>query len=567
MPRRCTSPNMPNRPSSSRLVLGLLALFLACGDEERRGSADADASDTGIAEVAPVDTIAADSSPADSSPIDSIAPDTSPADTSPGDSVATDTNPNDTSPADTIESPPNISVALDCGAGPPQGPGNANELQRHELDAAAFPDAMCNDGSRAVFYYRPYVGEANRDKWLINLNGGGGCGGGQSCADRWCWCRSTQGPNGCPFANATTNFSMANMNSDTRASIEGDGIWLRGDPERDNPMGDWNQVRVVYCSSDAWEGTRRDVPLDAVHPKTGAPVSYSIHFLGKRIIDAVLTTLRQDGRPPLQWTVGANPRVLPDLDDAAEVVLSGDSGGGAGVIINLDRVAATLRATNSACAGASCPLVVRGLMDAIVGPEIARLDFSASTWAELGAPTYELFTEFQFMVPSAHHGAAHDESCLAWHAANGAPGSEHSCADISHVVRHHVTTPFFVRMALLDQLISGNYVDAGWADPELGALTVPKFALILQRELSAFPDLATTAEEGEHIPVAPGVFAPACMKHDTIHSSADVYQTTITADAVEWTLFDVFENWRAGIDPRAVLTQSPQRDDTSCPGE
>jgi hypothetical protein len=256
---------------------------------------------------------------------------------------------------------------------------------------------------------------------------------------------------------------------------------------------------------------------------------------------------------------------LPDLDDAAEVIVSGDSAGGSGVISNLDRVADTLRAHNTTCAGAgACPLVVRGLMDAIVGPELARLDYSTSVYAPLGGTTYALAMGYQHDVGDLTNGARRDESCASWHAAN-APDTAYACSDTSHLVRHHVTTPFFVRMALLDGLISSNYIEAAYSDPELGPMTLAKFAVILQRELADFPGLPSTAEEGAAMSVAPGVFAPACTKHDTLHDNGEVYQTAVTpAGGGPLHLFDVFEAWRTGGSPTAVLTASTTRDDTAC---
>lgn len=515
-----------------------LALLSACGAESRENTT----TDT-------TDTTVADS-----------------ADSAAGDAILADTIVADTALADTDDAPPpNILEAMQCGSAPPTGPGTGGVLQRFPLDLTSFPDAICNDGSNAVFYFRPYVGEANKNKWLINLNGGGGCGNGPSCAARWCGCTTTTGPNGCHFAENTTNFNRNNMNGDERPTIDDGGIFRRGDVARPNPIGDYNQVRLIYCSSDAWIGTRRDSPLTAINPRTGVEVSFSIHFLGARILDAALTTLRRDGVSGARYSLGSSPRDLPDLDDAVEVIVSGDSAGGSGTISNLDRIADLLRAHNSTCiGGGACPLVVRGLMDAIVGPELERLDYSTSVYAENGGTSYDLVMSYAYNVQGAVTGARYDESCLSWHAAN-APGTEAQCADIMHIVRNHVTTPFFVRMALIDGLISGNYIEAEYSDPELGILTLPKFAVILQRELAAFPDLRDTAEEGGAMNVAPGVFAPACAKHDTIHDDGEVYQTTITPDGGSpLRLFDVFENWRNGTSPTAVLTQKETREDTSC---
>src|SRR5262245_12910349 len=43
------------------------------------------------------------------------------------------------------------------------GTGRNADLVRHDLDLAVFPDALCNDGTGALFFFRPYRGDANRD--------------------------------------------------------------------------------------------------------------------------------------------------------------------------------------------------------------------------------------------------------------------------------------------------------------------------------------------------------------------------------------------------------------------
>jgi hypothetical protein len=508
-----------------------------------------------------------DDSPGDST--DAASPDSATDVTTSGDTAdAALDGASDTAAPDVAEAGlPNISEVLDCGREPGSGAGNSNELQRYQVDTTLFPDAICNDGSAAVLYFRPYVGEANRDRWLINLNGGGGCGSGPACAARWCWCRDTEGPDGCEFAESTTNFSMGNMNADDRASIGATGIFRRGDPDRENPIGGYNQVRIIYCSSDSWAGTHRAAELEAIHPTTGEPVAFSVHFLGSRILDAVLATLRRDGVASLEYSFGATPQELPDLDDAIEVIVSGDSAGGSGVVANLDRVADTLRQYNTACAGESCPLVVRGLIDAAIGPDMSRLDFSASMVTEFGGSTYDDYLTLLETVIDANHEPVGDTSCDAWHAAN-APESAAQCADSTHIIRHHVTTPFFVRMALLDTLISDRYSEGGYADPALGPMNIGTFARVLQRELLAFADLPATAEEGDQMFVAPGVFAPACSKHDTLHSDAEVFETSITPrGGSEMLLFDALRNWVDGVSPSALASASITREDTFCAAE
>lgn len=487
-------------------------------------------------------------------------PDAPPATDVPGDRVAPDADP----------SAPNIRTALDCGrgmGGSGPGPNNAEAMQRYQVDTAAFPDAICNDGSPAAIYFRPYRGEANRNRWVINLRGGGGCGTGQACAARWCGCT---GMRVCPSTPETTytNFDRGNMVSEGPASQLASGIFLRGDATRPNPIGDYNQVRVVYCSSDGWAGTRRASPLTAVHPVTGAPVAYTIHFLGARIFDAVVATLRQDGGRVPAYTLGGAGASLPDLDDAAEVILAGDSAGGSGVINNLDRFTAMLRARNTACpAGGACPLVVRGLIDASVGPDQSRLTLSPTGQLGMaGATSYAQYIAAYGANRFATSGAQVDESCRAWHAAN-MPGTETTCADENHVVRHHLATPFFVRMALRDALISSNYHDAGWVDPTLGpfdAMAVV-FARVLQPELSAFPTLGSSTEERMIVTTPPGVFAPLCTNHDTINDDSEVYGVTVTPTGGRASrLFDAFEAWRTGAGTASVLSD-PRVNATVCP--
>ncbi len=45
-------------------------------------------------------------------------------------------------------------------------------------------DAVCNDGSAASYFFREGRG-ANAARWLICLEGGGGCGSVETCNQRW----------------------------------------------------------------------------------------------------------------------------------------------------------------------------------------------------------------------------------------------------------------------------------------------------------------------------------------------------------------------------------------------
>src|SRR5215475_475764 len=77
---------------------------------------------------------------------------------------------------------PEIDKALSCGhVGEANDISPGNDLFRVDVDLNNFPNAVCNDGSGAVFYVRRASNEADRNKWHIHLQGGGGCQDGQSC--------------------------------------------------------------------------------------------------------------------------------------------------------------------------------------------------------------------------------------------------------------------------------------------------------------------------------------------------------------------------------------------------
>jgi Pectinacetylesterase len=467
------------------------------------------------------------------------------------------------SSADSAASPdasaaPFITEALSCRFTNGVGMGSGN-MQRHTIDLARFPDALCNDGTGAVLHFRPFRGAANRNKWVIALRGGGTCSSGDSCAARYCGCAPERSGR-CPAVSAEdrTNFTADNMTNASPPTLVGDGIFLRdGAPSMPNPIEDYNQIRLQYCSSDSWAGTRRDVVVSATHPVTGAAIQYRVHFLGSRILDADIATLRQDGVAALVHPLNGGT-TMPDLDEAEEVIFAGDSAGGGGVINNVDRLHASLRANNTRCSGATCPLRVRAIIDASVGPDRDRLDWSATA-----AGTYENYTRSvsaNLDATLGHHG---DESCVEWHRSRS-PGSEVVCADSTHVLRNHVTTPFFVRMALADTLISNNYRSAGVRDPMLGPVTQAVFAQLLSRELPTFPMIPMRAEEGAAMTVAPGVFGPGCANHDTLFETDEVFGATVTpAGGAATRLFDVFEPWRANGTARAIVAQSTT--ESACP--
>ena len=419
-------------------------------------------------------------------------------------------------------------------------------LIRHDLDLEQFPEARCNDGTAAVFYFRPHEGEENRDRWVVQLQGGGGCRDAESCAKRWC--------------SVDTNFGATQMSSRFAPSedIDGKGILRR---RQGNPWGDYNQVFVRYCTSDTWSGTNANILATAPHPRTGEDVAYVTSFLGARVVDAVISTLSADPVAPLVYDRGES-REMPDLDDAQFVVLAGASAGGGGTVRNLDHFADTLRETNTLCQGSDCPLDVRGLIDSAYGPAIENLGFEETEFCTaFGLCTAEAFLRRDTLASAAFRGDRTDQSCTEWHTAN-APGTEWQCTQ-SHVIEEHLTTPFFLRMGLTDSLISRNTMERHHTDEKGAAIDLQSFARIVRDQLIALPGIQATAHEAEAIAIPVGIFGPSCSKHETLRCNEATYEVTVELDGVAYDMFDVMLNWLAGDGPAAVVTAD--RGSDHCP--
>lgn len=430
-----------------------------------------------------------------------------------------------TAVADQALAAPYIDDVLTCGdPGTAGGLAVGNDLQRVEIDLAVFPNARCNDGSPGIFYFRPAATPAGADRWVIQLQGGGGCKSADDCARRWC--------------SVGTNFGATQMTSalTPQAAIPGRGILYRG-AAFVNPLEDANQVLGVFCSSDAWSGREGPLAVNAVDPVTGAAITYSIDFRGADILDAIIKTLRQDGVAGPVYDNEGLQIPLPDLDEASKVLFAGASAGGGGVINNGDRIGDELRATDL-----DGLLDYRLLIDSTFGPNPNDLEWSTSTecsssllctWQDILAAGTAMYTR---------HG---DTSCDAWHAAN-APATAWLCDDTEHVIRNHVLTPMMVRMGLVDQLISDNLITSGVSDATGAAMTLPLFAQLVHDQLLALGTINVAGVAEETSPVAPALYGPRCAQHETLSNNVATYDVRIGKAGVPYTMFDVFLNWLAG---------------------
>ncbi len=171
---------------------------------------------------------------------------------------------------------------------------------KHEVRDARKRQAVCNDGSPAIFYFQP-GGGADRHKWIVFFQGGGGCVTDAACTSRWSEKHKLMTSSGAPM----------------RLALRG---LLSGDTSENPDFAGFNRVLVHYCSSDAWAG-------DAERTLGGR----KLEFRGHRVVDAVIEDLMDDS------VVGS-----PTLREATDVLVAGSSAGALGVQNNVDRIAARL---------------------------------------------------------------------------------------------------------------------------------------------------------------------------------------------------------------------------------
>lgn len=239
--------------------------------------------------------------------------------------------------------------------------------------------AVCNDGTPAKYYFRPGTGAGNR-AWVIHLQGGGFCYDDASCSQR---------------KSEVPNFLTS---KGLPANRQGDGIQAAS-PSGPSDFSAANHVFIHYCSSDLWSGDRE------ASGATGGR-----HFRGARIFQAVIEDLMDSS-----ITSG------PNLTEARQVVLSGSSAGGAGVLVNLDWLASQLPSA-----------AVWGIDDAGWFVDVQPFDPSIPSPRQMTQQAYSLWS------------GRVDTSCAA---AN--PGSEGLCY-LGAVAYPYIQTPIFIQIAQYD---------------------------------------------------------------------------------------------------------------------
>ena len=262
--------------------------------------------------------------------------------------------------------------------------------------------AVCNDGSPAAYYARPGVG-ADRDRWIIFLEGGGGCSTPEECVRRW-------NPN-------NTDRMSSRTYPETLALADG---LFSDDPTLNPRFRTWTHVFVRYCSSDYYVGNRADRQPACVGgqcPRAPYPAD-GWYFRGHRIITALLEDLADA------------PAGAPKLGDAAEVIWAGCSAGSLGAQRTLDAAAEFIQAQ-----AVDREVPVAGLFDAAWRPRNPTREID-QVRATSGAAL-------------AMWDGVLDESCAA------ETDNDPLCLR-SDFLEAHLQAPFFVFMDQVDSYILGD---------------------------------------------------------------------------------------------------------------
>jgi hypothetical protein len=303
---------------------------------------------------------------------------------------------------------PNVTITHSPGYKVPTTPP-----QMIFANLAVTPHAACNDGSPAVFLFRPGYGVA-ASRWVIYLDGGGQCVSQKTCIQR----QELQPVNyvtSVPYSTGAKKFTPL-------AGI------LSPNPKLNPDFYDANLVQVSYCSSDLWMGEK-----DGNSAMTSAQILASKnvnnwYFDGHGVVAGVIQMLQQNY----------------GLNNASDVLLAGGSAGAAGVFMNADFVSGVL------------PLTTRFAALPDSGYSMTSYpDYDAATGGEEPPPTnYQMdMTAGQSLWSSIG-----DFDCAAADAQAGNAPNDLAC-DYPDMLAQNATyhIPLFIRTSYADNIILNTY--------------------------------------------------------------------------------------------------------------
>ncbi len=183
--------------------------------------------------------------------------------------------------------------------------------------------AKCNDGSPAAYYFRPGTGKGAH-RWVIWLQGGGGCGSSNHLnvnneKKYSCPLRSVTGATNPTTALNQILTGQTNSNSlissknylDVSDENSFQGI-LSKNPTENPDFYTYNHVAIPYCSSDLWSASGQFKKWTDANPNN------KWHYQGRNIIQQTISDLM----------------ATKNLNSATHLIWSGESAGGMGAAQN-----------------------------------------------------------------------------------------------------------------------------------------------------------------------------------------------------------------------------------------
>lgn len=266
----------------------------------------------------------------------------------------------------------------------PLSGSNLGPMIKTTVANAEARNAVCNDGTPAIYYIRRGVGEGMK-RWLIHLQGGGYCYDPASCKAR-----------GGQEANLMTTKNTPN-------NRPGNGIFSPSGSDN-KYFATYNEIYIAYCSSDLWSGNQ------AASVNTD-----QLQFRGASIVHAVIEDLSDS-------SITSDP----NLSAATEIIFSGTSAGGVGVLVHLDWIAEKFPNAN-----------VHGINDAGFIIDTAPYDPKIVPVSQVAQLAY------------TYWNASVDASCAAAY-----QGKEGLCYLGQHAYPQ-ISTPLFVQLSQADKFQLG----------------------------------------------------------------------------------------------------------------
>ena len=348
------------------------------------------------------------------------------------------------------------------------------------LSAAEAPDARCNDGTPAGYFWAE--GANASSLWLVFLESGGWCYDAVSCAKR-----------------SPDQTSSKNRAAGSATSLG--GIFASTDPR----LAAANKVYVPYCTSDAYVGDREGpgwgLTAGAAAGGTSALVGNSVFqggFHGSAVVAAVFSALAARG--------------LGTAAGTTDVLFAGFSAGGRGALFNCDatgaRLARELPRLHYAC-----------FFDSALWLDVEPYAAGHVSAAARSAAAFDLFNASGVIAANSPSCAAENPAADAWHCIFGA-----------YALPYVLTRQWFVQTNLYDsyQLNTLNGLPNG--PPWSGA----KLAYAEQFRADMEATLAREVPARDTI----GAFAAACYAHgDTLSakfSSLLVDGVSLQAALLSW---------------------------------